>query len=269
MKTTFWKYAAVALAVFLLAGCAARRKAAEGPEKEKVEQAGINREEILSRIRAAGFHQDSTERRITLTVGGKSVSGTLRMVQGRRTWINISVLGITFARAMFTPDSLQYYERVAKTTFQGRWEELHRLSPVLSALNYPVVEDLLCGRAAFPLSARDFVPEQTPGEDFRFSRRDARSGVSFSATVDSRTYRLVSQQLVSPDGKVGLKAEYVYSGEEALPRSALFTLMGISERAVRIDYSPGGGKMQAEFPFKVPRGYHDAREWLRSLGVDI
>ena len=93
--------------------------------------------------------------------------------------------------------------------------------------------------------------------------------MSFSATVDDRTYRLVSQQLVSPDGKVGLKAEYVYSGEEALPRSVLFTLMGISERAVRIDYSPGGGKMQAEFPFKVPRGYHDAREWLRSLGVDI
>lgn len=194
MKTTLWKYTAVALAVFLLAGCAARRKAAEVPEKEKVEQVGVNREEILSRIRAAGFHQDSTERKITLTVGGKSVSGTLRMVQGRRTWINISVLGITFARAMFTPDSLQYYERVAKTTFQGRWEELHRLSPVLSALNYSVVENLLCGRAAFPLSVRDFVSGQAPGEDFRFSRREARSGVSFSATVDDRTYRLVSQQ---------------------------------------------------------------------------
>ena len=143
------------------------------------------------------------------------------------------------------------------------------MSPVLSALNYSVVENLLCGRAAFPISVRDFVSGQAPGEDFRFSRREARSGVSFSATVDDRTYRLVSQQLVSPDGKVGLKVEYVYSGEEALPRSALFTLMGISERAVRIDYSPGGGKMQSEFPFKVPRGYHDAREWLRSLGVDI
>lgn len=139
---------------------------AEVPEKEKVEQVGVNREEILSRIRAAGFHQDSTERKITLTVGGKSVSGPLRMVQGRRTWINISVLGITFARAMFTPDSLQYYERVAKTTFQGRWEELHRLSPVLSALDYAVVENLLCGRAAFPLSVRDFVSGQGSGGGF-------------------------------------------------------------------------------------------------------
>ena len=34
----------MALAVFLLAGCAARRKAAEVPEKEKVEQVGVNRQ---------------------------------------------------------------------------------------------------------------------------------------------------------------------------------------------------------------------------------
>ena len=73
----------MALAVFLLAGCAARRKAAEVPEKEKVEQVGVNREEILSRIRAAGFQQDSTERKITLTVGGKSVTGSYRVLPAR------------------------------------------------------------------------------------------------------------------------------------------------------------------------------------------
>lgn len=81
-----------------------------------------------------------------MTVGGKSIGGTMRLVSGQKLWINISVLGITFARAMFTQDSLMYYEKVKKTAFEGRWEELHRLSPLLGAVNYDVLEGLVCAR---------------------------------------------------------------------------------------------------------------------------
>ena len=228
-----------------------------------------NRAALLEHIRAAGFRQDSTERRVNLSVGEKSVGGVLRMVDGERIWLNISVLGITFARGMFTPDSLMYYEKVGKTAFQGRWDDLHRLSAVLSALDYTTVENLLCARPAFALAAGDIaVPAQE--NRYGFSRRDASSGVVLTGQADGRTFGLLWQQLCTPDGQTGLRVEYVYASQvRGLPQAVLFIPIDRETAAVRLEYVPGERRIQAQFPFKIPQGYRDARELLRALGIAI
>ena len=117
------------------------------------------------------------------------------------------------------------------------------------------------------MTAQDFAAD-AGGQYLEFFRRDSRSGVSLSAAVHRSTFRLMRQELLSPDGKVGLRAEYVYSGSDMLPQSVQLTLIGLSERTVRLVYSPAR-RLQAQFPFKVPGGYRDARELLRTMGVDI
>lgn len=261
------RYAAVALLVMLAAGCATKKKIVEKEKEGEIPLAIVDHSALLSEIESSAYSEASAERKVDMTLGGKSVGGVMRMVDGQRIWLNISVLGITFARAMFTPDSLMYYERLNKTAFEGRWKELQNLSPVLGAVDYAMIEDLLCGRPVFRLSEENFV-DMPEGEFYVFSQREPRSGVDMNVQVNKKTLRVVSQGLVSPDGKVGLTAEYVYAGGGAFPSSALFSFPGADGKALRLDFSPSR-KMQQDFPFTVPKGYKDARELLRALGVNI
>lgn len=258
------RYAAVILLVILAAGCATKKKIVE---KEKEVPVVADHRLLLDGIASSAYSEASAERRVDMTLGGKSIGGVIRMVDGQRVWLNISMLGITFARAMFTPDSLMYYEKLNKTAFEGHWKELQGLSPVLGAVNYAMVENLLCGRPVFRLSEENI--RETDGSKFYiFSRSDPHSGVEMSVYVDKATFKVVSQRLMSPDGKVGLTAEYVYAGGGTFPSSALFSFSGADGKALRLDFSPSR-RMQTDFPFKIPQGYKDARELLRALGVNI
>lgn len=261
------RYAAVALLVMLIAGCAAKKKIVEKEKEGQIPLAIVDHSALLSEIEASAYSEASAERKVDMTLGGKSVGGVMRMVDGERIWLNISVLGITFARAMFTPDSLMYYERLNKTAFEGRWKELQDLSPVLGAVDYAMIEDLLCGRPVFRLLEENLA-DAADGEFYVFSQREPRSGVDMNVLVNKKTLRVVSQGLVSPDGKAGLTVEYVYGSGGVFPSSALFSLPGVAGKALRLDFSPSR-KMQQDFPFTVPKGYKDARELLRALGVNI
>ena len=265
---TLARYLAIGLSVALAAGCAARRGAV--PEKEGKTLALLqDRDELLEHVQAAAFHQDSTELRLTLSLGGRSVGGVMRMVHGQRIWLNISVLGITFARGMFTPDSLMYYEKMGKTAFEGRWEDLNRLSEVLSALDYTTLENLLCARPAFALTAEDIVLPVREGR-YAFSRRDASGSVVLTGQADGHAYGLLWQQLGTPDGKAALRAEYLYDTQaQGLPQAVLFFLAGQDGRSLKVEYASDERRMQAQFPFKIPQGYRDARELLRALGIAI
>lgn len=256
-------YICVGLAVLALAGCAARKKAVDRTEEKP---AGSHRE-LIERIERRAFPGDSLEKRLSMTVGGKSIGGTMRLVSGQKLWINISVLGITFARAMFTQDSLMYYEKVKKTAFDGRWEELHRLSPLLGAVNYDVLEGLVCARPVFALTQDSFLGESEEGK-YLFSRFDAQSGLMRYVLVDKKTLAVSAQRLASPDGKWALSAEYAYGGDGTFPQSVLLSLSGESGMAVRLSFAPSR-RLQPDFPFRIPEGYSDARESLRALGVEI
>lgn len=258
----------MALSVALLAGCAARRRAAKQQDEKPLPVRTEDRSVFLEKVRSAAYAKDSTECRITLSAGGKSVGGTMRIVRGRRVWVNVSVLGITFARGMFTPDSLMYYERVGKTAFQGRWTALQTLSPVFRSVDYTWVENLLCARPVFSLAAADFAAH--PQENLRaFTHRDVRSGAVLTGVVEDRTFRLVRQEVRTPDAKVGISVEYAYRDDTSWPQSLLVTVSTDTQKAVRVEYSVPSRSMRAEFPFKVPNGYRDVRELLRALGVEL
>lgn len=268
MKTAGLRIAAIGLAAALLAGCAARRRAAQEQDEKPLPVRTEDRAALLKKVRAAAYAIDSTECRISLSAGGKSVGGTMRILRGQRIWLNVSVLGITFARGMFTPDSLMYYEKVGKTAFEGRWTAVQGLSPVFRAADYALMENLLCGRPAFSLAAEDFDREPQ-GTYWAFTHRDARSGLTLTGLIDRKTYRTVRQELRTPDGKVGLSVEYAYGGDTSWPQSLLLTVSADTQKAVRMEYSAPSRSMRAEFPFKIPGGYRDVRELLRALGVEL
>lgn len=109
----------------------------------------------------------------------------MRLVSGEKIWFNVSALGISFARAVFTKDSLMYYEKAKKTAFSGSWNELYDISRMLRIAKYDTVEDLICARPLFALSEGNFSAESAEGS-YMFSSMDASSG--FGDTFRGQTY---------------------------------------------------------------------------------
>lgn len=191
----------------------------------------------------------------------------MRLVRGEKIWFNVSALGISFARAVFTRDSLMYYEKAKKTAFSGSWNELYDVSRMLRIASYGTVENLICARPLFGLSESN-LSDNSDESFYMFSSRDASSGFGRYVFVDKRTFRIARQMLISPDEKLGLVAEYGYSEGDKMPSSVQFSTTGHTEIGVKLNFT-ARKTMLEEFPFRIPPGYSDVRELARAIGVRI
>lgn len=252
------------IAVFALAAVSCGTKKSAVPE-QKTETASPA--EVVKKTEANVFDGANTERRINIEAGGLTLGGTMRLVSGKKIWFNVSALGISFARAVFTRDSLMYYEKAKKTAFSGSWNELYDVSKMLRIAKYDTVEDLICARPLFGLSENNFSTKSDEGL-YVFSSRDASSGFGRYVFVDNRTFRIARQILISPDEKLGLEAEYEYAESDKMPSSIRFSTIGDTEIGVKLSFT-ARKTMLEEFPFRIPPGYSDVRELARAIGVDI
>lgn len=77
------------------------------------------------------------------------LTANIRMKKDEVIWITASVLGITVAKAMLTPDSVSAYESVSKTYFEGDYQLISKWLGV--ELNFKQVQALLLGQATIDL----------------------------------------------------------------------------------------------------------------------
>ena len=203
-------------------------------------------------------------RRVNMQVSSRNVAGEVRMVAGDRIWINVSLLGITFARAMFTNDSLMYYERLRKTSFEGRWEELHRVHAALGVVDYNMVEGMMFARPIYKFNRRELSGRENG--IMTFVEQRPQKGFYRKINIDESSHRILSQELVAEDGSVSYMGEYTYDGNGSL-KEALFNMSAANYIAVRFIY--GTERDDAGYmPFKIPEGFSDVKEILREIGVD-
>ena len=127
-------YASMAVFAFAAVSCGTKKSVVPEHTAETVRPA-----EVAKKATANIFDGINAERRINIEAGGLTLGGTMRLVSGEKIWFNVSALGISFARAVFTKDSLMYYEKAKKTAFSGSWNELYDISRMLRIAKYDTV----------------------------------------------------------------------------------------------------------------------------------
>ncbi|MDT8415278.1 MAG: DUF4292 domain-containing protein [Flavobacteriaceae bacterium] len=184
---------------------------------------------------------------------------TIRMEKDSLIWMNASVLGISMARAKITPGSVQYYEKLDKTYFDGNFE---LLSKWLGApLNFDQLQNLLLGEPLTDLRQMNGLNSRVEKNLYRLDA--TRFFEDFTAMILLRpdNFKTVAQQISRESDDNYLKANYKSYQTVAgvvLPEN-LHLLAYENPKKINIDIEYRDVKINQalNLPFKIPSGYKE------------
>ncbi len=185
----------------------------------------------------------------------QNVTAEIKIKKDEQILVSIRFLGITMAKALITPKSVSYYEKINGSYFEGDFSFLSQW--LGTDLNYDKVQNMLLGRAIDDLKLgkyKESTVEQTIQLD---DVLDIKNKKSFF--FDDKTYLLKKQEITQT--AESRKIEIVYSNhnvftEATLPFTVLinsFQTKGKTE--INLEYNTVTFNEELSFPYSVPNDY--------------
>ena len=84
----------------------------------------------------------------------QSVTVSLRMEKDKIIWVKASLLGITLAKVLITPERVSYYEKISNTYFDGDFSLLSNW--LGTELDFQKAQDILLGQSIFTINTREY-----------------------------------------------------------------------------------------------------------------
>lgn len=203
--------------------------------------------------------------KIKTNVDGKSISANLKLYieNQKKIWLNASILGITGARALITPQGLQAYTVLDKSYIEGDFGYFNQLLKV-DFIDYSRLQQLLLGQL-FLIESLDSYDISTTNNQYVLTYTDneklAKSPVEgkyiHSFYLDSN-YRLQKVEIEEPKDKIKITATYDHwqlLKNKNLPGSVHVSVVGEkTEDQVHLDYNHFSFE-KTNPPFKIPGNY--------------
>lgn len=151
MKKIFY----IAIFFFALGSCKSKKALViEGVASEKIIATEVIKNHYNNKtdfktlyIKASARYEDPNT--------SNNVTAEVRIQRNEKILVSIRFLGITMAKALITPKTVNYYEKINGTYFEGDYELLSRL--IGTELDYTKVENLLIGKAIDDLNKEKFI----------------------------------------------------------------------------------------------------------------
>lgn len=179
----------------------------------------------------------------------------LRMEKDKTIWINAS-LGL--ARAMITPDKVQFYDRINNQYFDGNYALLSDLLGV--ALNYNKVQSLLLGEPMFDLKASTYEISNNE-RSYILAPKPQDGLLELFLLFNPSHFKMDSQQLAQPLKKRILQIDYTdYQKveDEILPQQVKIIAVEDSEELIiELEYKSVSVNEEVRFPFNIPSGFEE------------
>ena len=195
--------------------------------------------------------------RYTTEERDQSVTVNFRMKKNDTIWMSGQLLGIPLAKVMITPNSVQFYEKISKTYFDG---DFRLLSDLLGTpLDYQKIQNLLLGQAIYDLREERYkLSESTRGYQLQPS---AETFLKKLFLLDAGNYKTLAQQIGEENSNRSVTItypEYQKIGQQLFPgeiqivanEGAQNTKIGMQFRG--IDFN-----VPVSFPFSIPSGYEE------------
>ena len=185
----------------------------------------------------------------------QNVTAEIKIKKDERILVSIRFLGITMAKALITPTTVSYYEKINGSYFEG---DFRGLSQWLGAdLDYNKIQNMLLGEAFDDLSKGKYnesFAEQTYRLD-DFSVNNIRK----SFFLDAATFLIQKQEITQiAEGRM---IEVAYSeskmyNELVIPMNVLInTSQQKGKTEINLNYNTVSFNEQLSFPYSVPNGY--------------
>lgn len=185
----------------------------------------------------------------------QNVTAEIKIKKDEQILISIRFLGITMAKALITPQSVNYYEKINGSYFEG---DFRGLSQWLGTdLDFKKIQNMLLGGAIDDLNKGKYS-ETLSDQMYRLddvSNSNTKKSFYFDADKFLVKRQEISQTAENRTIKVAYSDNKVYD-EATLPLNVVINaLQPKGKTEINLDYNSVSFNEELSFPYSVPNGY--------------
>ncbi|MBF4483697.1 DUF4292 domain-containing protein [Flavobacterium sp. CSZ] len=185
----------------------------------------------------------------------QNVTADIRIEKDKQILVSVRFLGITMAKALITPTTVSYYEKINSTYYEGDFTSLSKW--LGTELDYSKVQNLLVGEALDDLRKGKYT--QTIVDNL-FKLEDLKeANIKKSFYLDADKYLLQKEEISQPTENRMLQISYGDSkvfNQGTLPTSIeINAIQPKGKTNINLNYNNISFNEELSFPYSVPSGY--------------
>ena len=198
-------------------------------------------------IKASAKYEDEKQ--------SQNVSADIKIEKDKQILVSVRFLGITMAKALITPNSVSYYEKIKGTYYEGDFTSLSKW--LGTELDYSKVQNLLVGEALDDLRKGKYT--QTIVENLFRLEDEKEAKIKKTFYLDSEKYLIQKEEISQPAENRMLAIKY--SDSKTFDQGILPTKIEINavqpkgKTDINLEYNNITFNEELSFPYSVPSGY--------------
>lgn len=185
----------------------------------------------------------------------QNVTAEIKIKKDEKILVSVRFLGITMAKALITPNSVQYYEKINGTYFEGDYIALSNW--LGTDLDFSKVQNMLLGKTLDDLSKGKYkasIEEKL----YKLEELDKNS-TQKDFYFEAEQFLVRKQTIAQPDQERKIMVLYPqYQKQNELFLPLLLNIEAFqkqSKTTIDIDYKSATLNEEFGFPYSVPEGY--------------
>jgi len=185
----------------------------------------------------------------------QNVTAEIKIEKDKQILVSVRFLGITMAKALITPNSVSYYEKINSTYYDGDFTSLSKW--LGTELDYSKVQNLLVGEALDDLRKGKYT--QTIVENLFRLEDEKETKLKKTFFLEPEKYLLQKEQISQPAENRML--EIRYSDNKVFDQGTIPTTIEINavqpkgKTDINLNYTNISFNEELSFPYSVPSGY--------------
>ncbi len=185
----------------------------------------------------------------------QNVSVKLRLKKDEIIWMSGSFLGFPLAKLKITPSSVQFYEKITKTYFDG---DFSLISDALGTeLNFEQLQDMLLGQSLFPLHKDAAV--QIVHNSYLFTPRKQANLFDIFCWISPTHFKVEKQEIKDNKENQSLSIKYPnyqQISKKYFPKNIqIDALQSKKLTQISMEYRNVEFDKELRYPFEIPANY--------------
>ncbi|MDR6844990.1 DUF4292 domain-containing protein [Flavobacterium granuli] len=185
----------------------------------------------------------------------QNLTAEIKIKKGEQILVSIRFLGITMAKALITPTSVSYYEKLNSTYFEGDFSTLSKW--LGTDLDYNKVQNILIGQAMDDLTKGNYQ-DSLVDQNYRLADI-SNNNIKKFFFFDKEKFLLNKQEItqIAENRKMEVSySDYKIYNESPIPSDiAINAEQDKGKTEINLGYNTITMNEELTFPYSVPNGY--------------
>lgn len=242
----------------LLVGCGGAKKAVTATSEEDLTAVRLVEEYYANTLNFDTFEARTRARFTTNGDTKPTVTVQIRIQKDETIWIDGSLLGLSGARALITPDNIKFYDKLNRQYFD---KDFSFISNYLGIdLNFDQLQRLLTGQAIYDLRDGKYA-FRSKQDYFVVTPKKANPLFDLLFEINTQPFSVKKQEVVMKEDQRNLYLTYdSYADVSGKPFPTQLNLRATEPKRttlVDIEYKNVKINDPVRFPFRMPSGYEE------------